>query len=222
MNNDFIIILAWPEGFVTASGSWYDKWWNPFLNKEGKYRVGHSALALVNSKTKNIHYFDFGRYHTPFGFGRVRDMETDPDISIKEKAEIDNNKIKNIENILLDISANIEHHGEGATYASLVNNINFKRAFNYAKIMQQKGLIPYGPFVLNGTNCSRFVAKTTRISGVSFLQRIRFKFPFCVSPSPKRNIAIGNNNYYIVLKNKVKKIRKNFLKAYFSSIESYE
>ena len=88
--------------------------------------------------------------------------------------------------------------------------------------MQQKGLIPYGPFVLNGTNCSRFVAKITRISGVSFLQRMRFKFPFCVSPSPKRNVAIGNNNYYIVLKNKVKKIRKSPLKSYFSSIESYE
>ena len=66
MDNDFIIILAWPEGLVAASGAWYDKWWNPFLNNEGKYRVGHSALALVNSKTKNIHYFDFGRLQSHF------------------------------------------------------------------------------------------------------------------------------------------------------------
>ena len=25
---------------------------------------------------------DFGRYHTPEGYGRVRDIETDPDVGI--------------------------------------------------------------------------------------------------------------------------------------------
>ena len=40
---DFIIVLAWPEGMVIASGAWYDR----FLSKKGKYRVGHSALILV-------------------------------------------------------------------------------------------------------------------------------------------------------------------------------
>ena len=45
-NSDFIIILAWPEGMVTAAGAWYDK----FFSNNGKYRVGHSALALVDTE----------------------------------------------------------------------------------------------------------------------------------------------------------------------------
>ena len=49
-NTDFLIVLAWPEGMVIASGAWYDK----FLSTNGKYRVGHSALALVNSATNII------------------------------------------------------------------------------------------------------------------------------------------------------------------------
>jgi len=43
MQNDFIIALAWPEGMVSACGSWYDV----FFAKNKKYRVGHSALVLV-------------------------------------------------------------------------------------------------------------------------------------------------------------------------------
>ncbi|MBT6650195.1 MAG: hypothetical protein HOB54_02370, partial [Flavobacteriales bacterium] len=78
MQNDFIITLAWPEGMVKASGAWYDN----ILSQDGKYRVGHSALVLVNSTTNKVHYFDFGRYHTPEGYGRVRDIETDQDIAV--------------------------------------------------------------------------------------------------------------------------------------------
>ena len=50
MQNDFIIALAWPEGMVTRAGAWYD-----FLfAKNGKYRVGHSALVLVQRKQVNF------------------------------------------------------------------------------------------------------------------------------------------------------------------------
>ena len=44
MQSDFIITLAWPEGMVAAPGSWYDK----ILANKGKYRVGHSAIVLVD------------------------------------------------------------------------------------------------------------------------------------------------------------------------------
>ena len=96
INSDFIIVLAWPEGETTAAGAWYDS----FCATNGKYRVGHSALILINSENKELLYFDFGRYHTPTGFGRVRDKETDPDIGIPISAEIEDNRIKNIEEIL--------------------------------------------------------------------------------------------------------------------------
>ena len=70
MQTDFIIALAWPEGMVSACGSWYDI----FFARNKKYRVGHSALALVDSVSGKLRYFDFGRYHAPKDFGRVREM----------------------------------------------------------------------------------------------------------------------------------------------------
>ena len=215
MQNDFIITLAWPEGMVSAAGSWYDK----IASNNGKYRVGHSALALVDSSTGKIYYFDFGRYQTPDGFGRIRDVDTDPDTGIKQKAKIKAEKIKNIEEILVEISNNKSYHVEGALYSSVISNVNFRTAFNYAKKWQEKGAIPYGPFVRKGTNCSRFVAKITRKAEPSFFKKIRLKFPVTISPSPKRNITITNRNYYVVTKHKCIKIKRNILKGYFSGIE---
>jgi hypothetical protein len=203
---------------VAAPDSWYDK----IASKNGKYRVGHSALALVDSTTRKIHYFDFGRYHTPDGFGRIRDTETDPDAGIKQKAKINGEKINNIEEILIEISNNKSYHGEGALYSSVISGINFSSAFNYAKKWQEKGAIPYGPFVRNGTNCSRFVATISRKAEPSFLKKLRLKFPFTISPSPKRNISIANTNYYIVREQKCTKINRSTLKAYFSGIEKNE
>ena len=107
-SKDFIIVLAWPEGVITAAGAWYD----PLFATDGKYRVGHSGIILINSENKKLYYFDFGRYHTPIGFGRVRDEETDPDISIPISAEIKGNKINNIEKILLHTANKKANHGD--------------------------------------------------------------------------------------------------------------
>ena len=215
MGKDFIIILAWPEGLCEPAGSWYDK----FFAKNGKYRVGHSALALVDSETCKIHYLDFGRYHTPDSFGRIRDTETDPDAGIKQKAKINGDEINNIKEILIEISNNKSYHGEGTLSSSVINGINCNAALKYAKKWQGKGAIPYGPFIRNGTNCSRFVAIISRKAEPSFLKKVRLKFPFCISPSPKRNVSIANTNYYIVKEHKCKKINRSTLKAYFSGIE---
>ena len=214
-NKDFIIILAWPEGMVDAAGAWYDK----IAAKDGKYRVGHSALCLINQSDKKVRYFDFGRYHTPIGFGRIRDGETDPDVDVKEQAIIKNNKIVNIDKILMEISNNKAYHAKGNLYASIMDKINFSKAFKFAKNWQKRGAMPYGPFVINGTNCSRFVAKISIKSQPSIIKRLRFQFPFTISPSPKRNVSIGNNNYYIVNENKYLTVNRQVLKAYFSGIE---
>ena len=62
---DYIIPLAWPNLMVISAGSWYDFITRALgITKNGKYRAGHSAFLLVNSKTGKIFYFDFGRYHT--------------------------------------------------------------------------------------------------------------------------------------------------------------
>ena len=214
MQNDFIITLAWPEGMAKAAGAWYDN----ILSQDGEYRVGHSAIALINSTTKKVHYFDFGRYHTPEGYGRVRDIETDQDIAVID-AEISENKIANIDEILLYLSQMKATHGEGKMYASVLSNVDFKLAFNKAKGIQKKGMVPYGPFVRSGTNCSRFVAKVITASGPSLIKKLRLKYPFCISPSPKRNVCITNHHYYVVENNNCIEVKKSRLEAYFTSIE---
>ena len=214
MRNDFIITLAWPEGMVAGAGAWYDK----IFAKNGQYRVGHSALVLINSETKKSLYFDFGRYHAPNGYGRVRDVETDPEVELIN-SKILNGKIINIESILLELSEMKSTHGEGKMYASLISGINFNDAFYAAKTIQEKGIIPYGPFTLLGTNCSRFVADIIKASDPSFIKKLRLKFQFCISPSPKRNVSITNNNYFIVDNNYCIEVKKSKLKSYFTSIE---
>lgn len=214
MQKDFIITLAWPEGVITAAGAWYDF----FCATNGKYRVGHSAIVLINSTTKKAHYFDFGRYHTQEGYGRVRDLETDPDTYIID-AKITDGEINNIKEILLHLSEMKSTHGEGKLYASLISNVDFNSGFEYAKNIQNKGMLPYGPFVRTGTNCSRFVAKVIEASGPPLIKKLRLKYPFCISPSPKRNVCIVNNHYYTVNEAKCIEIKKSKLKAYFTSIE---
>jgi len=215
MQKDFIIVLAWPEGMVAAAGGWYDK----VLSTKGQYRVGHSALILVNSATNQLNYFDFGRYHSPFGFGRTRDLETDPDITLKSKPIISDNSIVNIKEILFEISNLKATHGHGSVFASILKNIDFNKAYQKAKEIQNMGLISYGPVVLTGTNCSRFVTTIMLASKPHWFIRLRLKYPFCLFPSPKRNVSIANSNYHVVIMKNYRKINKSYIKAYFSSIE---
>jgi hypothetical protein len=214
VQKDFIITLAWPEGWCAAPGSWYDK----IASNNGRYKVGHAALVLINSDTKKSHYFDFGRYHTPSGYARARDVETDPELALID-AEIQSGELVNIEEILLQLSEMKATHGEGKMYASLLTQINFNKGFLKAKSVQKVGMLPYGPFIRKGSNCSRFVATVIKSSGLSFIKKLRFKYPFSIVPSPKRNVCISNHHYYIVDNKSCVKIEKSKLSAYFSSIE---
>jgi hypothetical protein len=75
--------------------------------------------------------------------------------------------------------------------------------------MQKKGAIPYGPFIKSGTNCSRFVASVMQATSPSIIKKLRLKYPFCIFPSPKRNVGIANQTYYIVNKNNCETINRN-------------
>jgi len=215
MQDDFLIALAWPEGMVTATGAWYDR----FFSTKGRYRVGHSAVVLVERSTGQLLYFDFGRYHSPNNYGRVRDVQTDNDVAIKSMAEINADRINNLKEILQEIKENKSFHGEGTLYASILNDVSFKKAYAYAKKTQERGLVLYGPFVYNGTNCSRFVAAVMRSSSPKFIKNARLKLPLTISPSPKRNVGIANSNFYKVEKNSFKEVKRNILESYLKSIE---
>jgi len=51
------------------------------------------------------------------------------------------------------------------------------------------------------------------------IKNLRLQFPFSLSPSPKRNVSISNNNYYVIEKNKFEKIKRNKINGYFRGIE---
>jgi len=219
-STDYIIPLAWPNLMVFSPGSWYDKVAKFFgILKNEKYRAGHSAVLLINNETGKIYYFDFGRYHTKEGYGRVRDEQTDHDLRIRTIASCTANGILNIESILSEVANNKSTHGFGKMYASILSGIDFDKAFDFAKKTQTKGMLPYGPFIRSGTNCSRFVASLMRASKPSIIKTLRLKYPVSFSPSPKRNVGIANSTYYIFDNTNCEKINRNSIKAYLKSIE---
>jgi len=190
----FAIALAWPETYCKQAGAWYDPIMNFLgINTNFHYKVGHAAVILVDSISGECHYFDFGRYHAPFGHGRVRNQTTDNDLIIRTKAIIsDFGSIENIHEILSELYHNPSCHGSGIIQASYTK-IRFDRALNTALKMQQKSPWNYGPFIWNGTNCSRFV-RTVILSGKPrVLKAFRLRFPLTLSPTPIGNVRSLDN-----------------------------
>lgn len=198
LHDGFAIALAWPETDCKQAGSWYDfPLYYLGINRRGYYKVGHAAVVLVDNETKSCRYFDFGRYHAPYKHGRVRSGETDHDLRIKTKAVIssDGSGILNLKEILAELYNNGSTHGSGIIYGTTAR-INFLEALVFAKLMQGREYIPYGPFIANGTNCSRFVNRVIRAGKPIPLQKFRLQFPLMLSPTPMWNLrAIGGYVY---------------------------
>lgn len=189
------IALAWPQTYCKQPGAWYD----PItlllgINENNYYKVGHAALVLVDPKKSKAHYFDFGRYHAPYKHGRVRSAETDHDLEVKTVPILspDNKRIENFKEILTELQHNVACHGEGQIFAAYCP-VNFELAYLKAEQMQEKSPIPYGPFVPNGSNCSRFVNTVIR-SGKPDLRywfRLNYKVP--LTPTPLSNVKALEN-----------------------------
>lgn len=212
-NKAAIIMLAWPDTPAIQVGSWYEplmKWCG--FNKNGYYKAGHSAIILVDSITGVLHYFDFGRYHTPVGHGRVRDKFTDPDLSIKEKAEFNvEGEIINFDKLLLALSKYESFHGKGNMYASINYHNDFDKALEFAKKQQRKGAISYGPFSYKGTNCSRFTSRVIRAGTREFYKKIQTILPLSLTQTPLGNVLIlADENIFFKIENSfVHKCRAN-------------
>lgn len=193
MRRNRAIILAWPETLCKRAGAWYDGFMERLsICKKGYYKVGHAAIVLIDGSSGDAYYFDFGRYHAPRGYGRVRDFTTDHDLRIYTKIIFDEeNEILNLEELLGELSLNASCHGDGELKASELE-IDFNAAYQTAKEMQAQDFIPYGPFVVNGTNCSRFVQNVS-LSGMPMSsKKIIMRFPLTISPTPLWNVNVGN------------------------------
>ena len=184
------------------------------------YKVGHAAVILVNGQTGKCHYFDFGRYHAPFGYGRVRNEESDLDLAIKTNAGISKSgTIENINEILHELYHNPSCHGTGPIHASYCK-IRFDDAYRSVKSMQKKNPWKYGPFTWNGTNCSRFV-RTVILSGTPPLKQfLRLGLPWSISPTPKVNVwSLGQKTVYGSPKNKSDKIKSETKNPHLITID---
>lgn len=199
MHNGIAIAIAWPETLCKQAGAWYDlplKWIG--LNKRNYYKVGHAAVVLIESNTGECHYFDFGRYHSPYQHGRVRSVFTDHDLDIDIKAEIRNGKIINYYEILFSLFKNDSCHGMGALHASYCE-INFEDSFTKASDLQKSSPIKYGPFEPSGTNCSRFVNTVLLAGSPKWINKFLLYFPKTLSPTPIGNVkALGSSSYFSI------------------------
>lgn len=190
MFSGFAILLAWPQTKCKQAGAWYD----PLMtlsgfNKNGYYTVGHAAIVLVDKSSQTCHYFDFGRYHTPHGHGRVRGANTDHDLTIHTKAIFDDDKksIANINVILQELYVNPSTHGDGTVFCAELK-VDFKKSLNFVYKLQEQDFFKYGPFVLNGSNCSRFVNKVARKGSISMYKKLKLALPFTVTATPYGNL----------------------------------
>lgn len=195
MGKDIALLLAWPETKCKQAGAWYDALMRLLsFNVNGYYTVGHAAIVLINHQDGECHYFDFGRYHAPKGFGRVRNKETDNELTLNTCISFDTNgKPLNIESLLRELEKKEACHGDGKLHVGL-SYIDFNKSFERANYLQNREFIPYGPFVRKGTNCSRFV-QSVALDGMSqSLERIGLKFPLMLTPTPKWNVVVTKSN----------------------------
>lgn len=194
-HNGFAIALAWPETLCKQAGAWYDNLMHFVgINSRGYYRVGHAAIVLVDGNTGNCHYFDFGRYHAPHGHGRVRSTVTDHDLKIRTKAHFSHEMfgIENISDILSELQNNVSTHGTGRLLGSVIP-INFNKAHRYAMHLNGMDYIPYGPFLQNGTNCSRFVNSVLYRGTNLLITKLLLKIPWMLTPTPMWNLRSTNS-----------------------------
>tara|TARA_R110001583_G_scaffold13561_1_gene57933 strand:+ start:6610 stop:7578 length:969 start_codon:yes stop_codon:yes gene_type:complete len=204
-NTGFAIAVAWPETYCKQPGYWYDGLMNLLgFSNYHYYKVGHAAVVLINSETSKCHYFDFGRYHTPFQHGRVRSELTDHNLRIKALAKISNDacNILNFEEILSELQLNSECHGEGKLHASYCP-VNFDKALKKATQLQMNSPITYGPFMYKGSNCSRFV-NTCIVAGKPDWKLVfKLRANVLLTPTPMDNVNSLNNKIVIpkLLKN---------------------
>ena len=189
-NSGFAIAIAWPETYCKQPGYWYDGISNLLgWSKNYYYKVGHAALVLIDTMNRKCHYFDFGRYHTPFKQGRVRNATTDPGLAIQTTPVISENgkQIENFEEILTELQLNPECHGEGKLHASYCRT-NFPEAFAKANLLLESSPIPYGPFKNKGSNCSRFVNTALLAGKPNWLASLKLRYLVPLTPMPLNNV----------------------------------
>ena len=201
--------MAFPDTFVTMSDEWICRVLPLVgLGTREYIKAGHSAMVLIENATGKANYYDFGRYITPKGHGRVRSAETDAELKIPFKASMDSaGQLTNLDRFLGWLDAHPEKtHGQGRLLASVCEAIDYEKAHKHILALQSRGSIPYGAFHKQGSNCSRFVTDTIlAATDSSEIQRgLNFNKKF--TPSTVGNVekAATDHAVYEVFQGEVK------------------
>lgn len=221
--DDFAIILTWPDATIRG-----DEKWMMFFKKIGvvknlNFKVGHTAIVLINHNTGSMHFYDFGRYITPRGYGRARSEQTDPQLKINIKAKIKEGKILNIEEILLHFEQmKPMMYGEGKLYFSIVHSINFQKAKAYGDKWVIQGTYPYGAVAKKNNNCSRFITRMLIKSSTKYHFWHYINFPETIKASPISNVVNTSPNRLISTytpSEGIKQIKMNRFQSFFFLIK---
>lgn len=190
--NDIAIPISWPD--KTARG---DERWMAFLKRIGivknlNFRVGHAAILLIERSSGSVHYFDFGRYIVPRGYGRARSAQFDPRLRLHTKARFDvKQQLENLNEIISELAGKEEAtHGGGRTMFSICDNISFAKGMAYANRLVDTGPILYGAFAKDNNSCSRFVAQIlTAAMTVEDPRKRKLLYPESFKASPTSNVV---------------------------------
>lgn len=187
---DYAIILAWPDATIRG-----DEKWMMFFKKLGvvknlNFKVGHTGVVIVNHRSGEMRFYDFGRYIAPRGYGRARSKDSDPLLHIDLRAVIENDDIQNIEDIVRYFETLKQAmYGEGRLFFSVAKEINFDLAKAYGDHCVQQGTYPYGAVARNNNNCSRFITRMLMKSSTKFHFWHGINLPETIKASPVSNLV---------------------------------
>jgi len=198
-NSGIILTLAYPETIVMVADEWYSPYMRYFgIGKKNYVRAGHAALVLINKTTGILEYHDFGRYITPIPNGRVRGKDTDHELDFPIQAEITEDKIKNLDDILEFLATHPKlTHGDGILIASVCNTIDYDKARSHITRMQHRHFIRYAAFIKDGCNCARFVTDSLIASITDFKIKKRLKQSKWFTPSTIGNVVIADTENHV-------------------------
>ena len=197
-NNAIILTLAYPDTVVMISDEWYLTYLR-FLGvgKKNYIRAGHAALVLINKATGILEYYDFGRYISPQTNGRVRNKDTDHELEFPIVADVNNNQISNLEDILKFLATNPKlTHGEGKMVASICKNVNYEKAKGYIDELQEQYFIKYAAFKKGTINCSRFVTDALIASTTNAIIKKKLIKSKWFTPSTVGNVILSDTENY--------------------------
>lgn len=222
MTDGFVVILSYPDTVVRPAYSEFSSKVWPLFGVGTKHAVqaGHAALLLIEKKSGKVEYFDFGRYITSTGYGRVRSKDTDVELEVPIKAKVANDEVSNLEALLLWLEAHPEKtHGEGRLVAGVNALVDYQKAKDYIAYLVEEKEIAYGAFVKKGSNCARFVTDTLVNSCVNRSVKAKLKTSNLFTPSPIGNVIKGTtqDKIYEVFQQKIRAYEnRSVLKEYFA------